>query len=552
MEAAPTVRVMALHALAYCERLFFLEEVEEIRVADDRVWAGRRLHVELEEEGELVELTLESEVLGIRGKMDAVRRRDGSMYPIEHKKGHCRRDAEGHPTAWESDRVQAIAYGLLLGEHLGTEIKEARIRYHADNVTVRVAIDETARRDVQAAVARSRALATSVQRPDVTTDDRRCVRCSLAPVCLPEETRFFGRTEERTPSDDAPSIVRLFSPDQERKSLHCVTHGAQVGRSGSALSVRKPGQKPVVVGTREVSDVVIHGHVQMTTQALRLCASEDIPVHFATSAGVVIGTFTNGAGGVQRRIRQYEALGKSEIAMAMARRIVQAKITMQLRHLLRATRKSDAVRDIVHTQLGAIRDGLRGAHRSPDRDTLIGYEGSAAKAYFAAMPQLIGEGIDACFRPEGRTRRPPKDRFNAMLSFGYGLLYRDVLTAVLRVGLEPSFGVLHQPRSAAYPLVLDLMELFRVPIVDMAVLGAVNRKMFDKDADFQCTKAQVWLSDTGRVKFIEVYERRKHEEYRHPVLDYSLSYGRMIELETRLLEKDWCGENGVFARLQIR
>jgi CRISPR-associated protein Cas1 len=154
--------------------------------------------------------------------------------------------------------------------------------------------------------------------------------------------------------------------------------------------------------------------------------------------------------------------------------------------------------------------------------------------------------------PSGRSRRPPKDRFNALLSFGYGLLHRDMMSAIVRVGLEPSFGVLHQPRSAAYPLVLDLMELFRVPVVDMAVLGAVNRRSFDPAEDFEVTKAKVWLSEVGRKKMIEVYERRKNEEYRHDVVDYSLSYARMMELEVRLLEKEWSGEPGLFARFRIR
>lgn len=96
------------------------------------------------------------------------------------------------------------------------------------------------------------------------------------------------------------------------------------------------------------------------------------------------------------------------------------------------------------------------------------------------------------------------------------------------------------------------MELFRVPIVDMAILGAVNRRSFDPELDFKVTGAQIWLSDEGRRKAIEIYERRKHEEYRHPVIGYTLSYARMMELEARLAEKEWSGEPGVFARLRIR
>jgi CRISPR-associated protein Cas1 len=96
------------------------------------------------------------------------------------------------------------------------------------------------------------------------------------------------------------------------------------------------------------------------------------------------------------------------------------------------------------------------------------------------------------------------------------------------------------------------MELFRVPVVDLAVVAAVNRRTFDADADFAVTGSQVWMSDGGRKKLIEVYERRKHEEYRHPALGFSLSYARMMELEARLLEKEWSGEPGLFARFRLR
>ena len=106
---------MALHALAYCERLFYLEEVEEIRIADAAVYAGRRLHEELAvDDGEIVSLVLESGTLGIRGKVDCLRRRDGQMIPYEHKRGRSAKGDAG-PQAWPSDRLQVCAYALLFG-----------------------------------------------------------------------------------------------------------------------------------------------------------------------------------------------------------------------------------------------------------------------------------------------------------------------------------------------------------------------------------------------------------------------------------------------------
>src|SRR5947209_11941563 len=108
---APPVRVMALHALAYCRRLFYLGEVEEIRVADARVYAGRELHASLEadEEGERTQLELADPALGLVGKVDAIRRRDGSLIPYEHKRGRARKEGKV-AEAWPSDRLQVVAY----------------------------------------------------------------------------------------------------------------------------------------------------------------------------------------------------------------------------------------------------------------------------------------------------------------------------------------------------------------------------------------------------------------------------------------------------------
>ncbi len=547
-EDEPTIRVMALHALSYCERLFYLEEVEEIRVADEAVWEGRRLHVELEEPHEVVDLTLESERLGIRGRLDAVRQRDGATFPIEHKRGRARRLPDKTPQAWESDRLQALAYALLLQEHSGREVTEARVRYHRDGVTVRIPVTAAAAYDVGLAVRRARELRRSVERPAVTREEGKCVRCSLAPVCLPEEARHAAQEGDR----DAAPPLRLFPPDLERRSLHVVTQGAKVGRTGEAFRVVGDDATRTDVGAREVSDIVVHGFAQVTTQALRLCADEEIPVHYVTQTGTLIGTFSRSSVAVQRRLRQMKALSDEAMSLGLARTLVQAKVEMQLRFLLRGSRKEDAARSGIEPQLVAIRAALRGVAHAKARDELMGHEGIAARVYFDALASLVLPEVGDAMRPQGRSRRPPRDPFNALLSFGYGLLYRDMISAAIRVGVEPALGMLHQPRSSAMPLALDLMELFRVPIVDMAVLAAVNRRTFDPDADFARTGPQVWLSEAGRLKAIELYERRKHEEYRHDVLGFSLSYARMMELEVRLLEKEWSGEPGMFARFRIR
>ena len=543
-DSTPLLRVMALHALAYCERLFYLEEVEEIRVADASVYAGRRLHEEIQaDEGEWVSLVLVSETLGLKGKVDCLRRRDGKLIPYEHKRGRSQQ-GEFNPQAWPSDYLQVSAYTLLLEEHTGEAIPEARIRYHADNATVRVPIDEAAREGVRKAIARARELSASVERPPVAENERLCAKCSLAPVCLPEEERLAKESDRE--------VIRLFPADRERKALHITENGARVSRAGDRLTITRIDGTKDEFPIRSVGELVVHGYAQVTTQAIHLCTHHEVGVHWVSGGGRYIGGLAAGASPVQRRIRQFEALRDPGFCLKLARRLALARSESQLRFLLRASRGEDREASGIKEAILGIRAALRGMARAEGIDSLRGHEGEAGRAYFSGLPGLLRNDIDERLIFSGRNRRPPKDRFNAILSFGYSLLYRDVMQAILAVGLEPAFGFYHQPRSAAHPLALDLMEPFRVPLWDMPVVASINRLQWDPDLDFTIAGPQVWLSQEGRKKAIEIYEQRKEDQWKHPVTGYSLTYARLIELEVRLLEKEWAGEPGLFARMRLR
>ena len=231
-----TIRVSALHALAYCPRLFYLEEVEELYTQNAAVFAGRRLHVEIEKQEDEAweDLYLESEELGLRGRVDALRTRNGQTIPYEHKRGHCRRDEHKQPQAWESDRIQILAYCYLIESALKIPIQEGRIRYHADNLIVHVPFDSAGSAAVRDAIAKARSLRTSTQRPPVTNNERLCASCSLAPVCLPEEARLSHNREWQP--------IRLFPKDDDRQIIHILEPGTSVGRTGEQLKITRRNQ----------------------------------------------------------------------------------------------------------------------------------------------------------------------------------------------------------------------------------------------------------------------------------------------------------------------
>jgi len=542
-EHSPLIRVFALRTLEYCERLFYLEEVEDIQVADAAVFAGRTLHVELEQGEEQRTFELANERLGLTGKVDAVKHREGHWVPYEHKKGRARRAEDKTAEAWPADILQVSAYGMLLEEYLKQPVVEGRIRYHADNETVRVPLDDKARKLVHLAVRRAAELRETTDRPPIAANERLCVKCSLAPVCLPEEERVV-----RNPEWEA---LLLFPQYPDGRVIHVSTYGSTVGRTGEQLKVVCEGEKDQKFPIEDVQTLVIHGNSQVTTQALHLCASHGITVHWLSGSGNYVGCMSTDSGKVQRRIRQFQALSDPGTCLHLARKLAMARAEGQLKYVLRGTRGS-ARSEAVAKALAQMRAALKGMSHAEGVDTVRGHEGVAARAYFAALPFLLSDGIPDEMKPTGRSRRPPRDRFNALLSFGYALLYRSVMQAAIAVQLEPALGFFHTPRSAAHPLVLDLMELFRVPVWDVPLVGSVNRKQWDVTGDFSVTKERVWLSAEGRKKAIGIYERRLKECWRHPVTKYSLSYARTIELEARLLEKEWTGTPGLFAQSRLR
>lgn len=547
------VRVSGLHALAYCERLYYLEEIEGLRLANEAVYSGRALHEQLSPEMEggsggqaaagYRRFVLTNDKLGLTGRVDAIHHRDGSWIPYEHKRGRARRDENRKAVAWPWDEVQVLAYAMLLEEETGKRVPEGRIRYHADNVTIRVPLDEHGRTLVIKSVARARQLRLEGKLPPVNSNENACIHCSLAPACLPEEERLLKNPQWEP--------VRLFPATTDGEVLHLLTP-TTVSRSGDAIVLKQKGHENRTYPIRNISTLIAHGNVQITTQALHLCAHNEIPVHWFTAGGRHISSLTIGPASVQRSIMQYRALCNPAMCLALGKKLVMAKIEGQLRFVLRATRGKSGRSELVKTRMDEIRRVLRRVGRAEGTDTLRGLEGSAGRAYFDILPQLIAADIPDRLRPDGRSRRPPLDRFNALLSFGYSLLYGTVLQAITGVGLNPALGFFHTPRSSGQPLVLDIMELFRTPIWDMTVMASINRHQWDDDKGFSIARDRVWLSDTGKKEAIGLFEHRMDEMWKHPVTGYSLTWRRTIELEVRLLEKEWSSTPGLFAKARIR
>ena len=264
---------------------------------------------------------------------------------------------------------------------------------------------------------------------------------------------------------------------------------------------------------------------------------------WASGGGWVLGhTVDTGAKNVDLRTAQYRASFDDRQCLALSRGLVAAKIRNS-RTLLRRNWKAeqaDADKTEVLVQLKRLAKRAEHAH---DVNTLLGLEGEGAALYFRRFDRMLAldqAGLPA-FRFDRRSRRPPEDPVNALLSFAYALLTRTWLTTLSAVGFDPYRGFYHRPRHGRPALALDLMEPFRPILADSVVLQAVNNGEVTGDGFFG-RGAGCAMTAATRKALIAAYERRLEQETTHPTFGYRVTMRRLIEVQARLLGRYLEGE----------
>jgi CRISPR-associated protein Cas1 len=310
------------------------------------------------------------------------------------------------------------------------------------------------------------------------------------------------------------------------------------------------GKSEVPIG--DVSELVLHGPVSLTTPALGALLREEIPVTYASTGGWVLGhTVSTGHKNVAIRIAQYRAAFDERRSLAFARSLVAAKIRNARVFLRRNFKSGDAAeRDAALEALSRLAD--RAAH-APTEAELLGLEGEAAARYFRLFATMFGEAARDFpeFAFDKRTRRPPADAVNAMLSLGYALLTRTWLTALTAVGFDPYLGFYHRPRFGRPALALDMMEPFRPILADSTVIQVLNNGEVKADG-FVAAGLAVNLKPHARRAFIAAYERRLDQEVTHAVFGYRVSMRRLLEVQARLLARYLSGEIDEYPHYLIR
>jgi CRISPR-associated protein Cas1 len=549
--ATELIPVRALNQVTYCPRLYYLQYVDAVMPTNEHVESGLFDHRRVDEpelanktrkEGDATRsrgIHLSSEALGLSGVLDVIEERGDETYPVETKHGSAPRDESGRATTWDNDAVQLCGQALLMEEAFGKPVARGFQFYGGTRERVEVRFTDELRRQTRDAIDQCRRLAAQEAPPDPLPPElrHRCFGCSLAPVCLPEETLYqIGRPPAAAADAPPPAgVTRVIPQSDDGAVLYVQEPGSHVGRRSEHLIVRKDGQELTRVPMHAVRQVVVFGNVQVSTQALQTLVENDIPVAYLTGHGRFVGTLSPALPkNVGLREAQFRRFADAAECLTLSKAVVRAKLTNQRALLMRSLR-GDGDRGSDEPAARAMAELLRRLDGAASPESVLGLEGQGAALYFGEFGRFLkiqppGRGFDFTTR----NRRPPRDPVNSLLSFAYSLLTKDCFAAVSTVGFDPYKGFFHSNRHGKPSLALDLLEEFRPVIADSVVLTLINNEMLTPD-DFLTWREACQLTEAGRRKFFAAYEQRKATEVTHPVYGYKMSYSRMLEVQARML-----------------
>jgi len=286
------------------------------------------------------------------------------------------------------------------------------------------------------------------------------------------------------------------------RSLYVSQQGCYIGLQNEYLTVKYQGGNISRVQLPHLEQVLIFGKSQITVQAITACLKRDIPIVFLSRMGYCYGRSMPIERGY-RQLNRYQMEISLIDRLLVARNIVISKLKNCRVLLLRQQRQRNL--PTIALAIETIEYLKEKAAKAETIDQLFGYEGSAAAIYFSAFGECLS-GKDFIFLT--RSKRPPQNPVNSMLSFGYQVLWNHLLALIELQGLDPYQACLHQSSERHAALVSDLLEEFRSPIVDSLVLYLINSKIMRVDNDFEYRDGGCYLNGSGRKKYLKAFVQR--------------------------------------------
>lgn len=321
-------------------------------------------------------------------------------------------------------------------------------------------------------------------------------------------------------------------------TLYVTTPHVYAHLDNENVVIDKEGERLAKVPLRVVESIVLIGSLGASPALMGTCIDKGIELSFLDMNGRFLARVDGTvSGNVLLRREQYRVADDKQRSLAVAKRFIAAKAMNQRSVLLRFRRDyRDRSPDSVTQAIDGIGSYVNAIGGIDNAATLRGVEGKAADCYFGVFGNLVlVESRAMVFK--GRSRRPPKDPINALLSFFYSLLSHDVAAACCSVGLDPYVGFMHVDRSGRRGLALDLMEELRPHGVDRFVLSLVNRKQVDGSDFEKAPDGAVIMKDGMRKQVIKLWQERKRETVLHPFLNEKVPIGLVPHVQAKLLSR---------------
>lgn len=328
-------------------------------------------------------------------------------------------------------------------------------------------------------------------------------------------------------------------------TLYIMTPNAYVHLENDTVRIDVERQKKLQVPLHHLGALVCFGNIMISPALMHRCADDGIGLVLLDGNGRFKARLEGAvSGNILLRQAQHRLAADAPFAVAVAKAAIAGKLRNSRQVLLRGARETTDEQD--QKMLSQAADALAGSIRNlavaGDLDVVRGIEGDAAKVYFSALPNLVRRNIREHFTMDGRTRRPPRDRFNALLSFLYSMVMNDCRSAIESVGLDPQLGFLHAVRPGRAALALDLMEEFRAILADRLALTLVNRGQITERNLQMREGGAVYLEGDARKIVVAAYQERKQEEINHPLLDTKVPFGLLPQLQARFMARTIRGD----------
>jgi CRISPR-associated protein Cas1 len=331
---------------------------------------------------------------------------------------------------------------------------------------------------------------------------------------------------------------------QHLNTLYVTTQGAYLAKDGETVAVRVDGETRLRVPIHNLGGVVCFGQVGCSPYLMGFCGRRGVALSFLSQNGRFLARVQGPtSGNVLLRREQYRRSDDEAASAALARALVAAKVANCRWVLQRALRSSTESPESTALAAAAaeLAQLLQQLEAEASLDGVRGLEGRAARVYFEVFDPLIGQQKEDFFFRE-RSRRPPRDAMNALLSFLYTLLRHDVEGALEGVGLDPAVGFLHRDRPGRPSLALDLMEELRPYLADRLALSLVNRRQVQGSGFTTDEGGGVRMDEATRKTVLVAYQKRKQEEVMHPFLGETTSVGLLMHLQALLLARHLRGD----------